>query len=191
MIRGIIFDCFGVLYRGSLTHLAELAPPDRRQEVLDLSHASDYGYISHDEYFTRLGELVGKPTEEVEAIIRARHIRNEELIAIVRQLKPHYKLGLLSNVGRGVMNELFSAKERAELFDAVVLSSDVGMVKPHPEIYEYILAQLGEQAEACVMIDDIAENVDGAAQVGMQGIVFQSPKQLRADLQQLLVEVAA
>lgn len=189
MIRGIIFDCFGVLYRGSLTHLAELAPPERRQEVHDLSHASDYGYIAHDEYFTRLGELVNKPAEEVESIIRARHVRNEELIELVRQLKPHYKLGLLSNVGRGVMNELFSVEERAELFDAVVLSSDVGMVKPHPEIYEYVLAQLGEVAEDCVMIDDLVENVDGAAQVGMRGIVYQSPEQLRGELQRLLVEV--
>lgn len=191
MIRGVIFDCFGVLYRGSLTHLAELVPPERRQDVHDLSHASDYGYIEHDEYFVRLGELVGKPAKEVEAIIRARHIRNDLLIDLIRELKPHYKIGLLSNVGRGVMDELFPPEERAGLFDAVVLSSDIGMVKPHPEIYEYTLQRLGVMAEESVMIDDLVDNIDGARQVGMQGIVYESPEQLRRQLAQLTVEVMA
>ena len=186
MIRGIIFDCFGVLYRGSLTHLSELAAPADRQAVYDLSHASDYGYISHDDYFRQLAELVGKAPREVEDIIRERHIRNDDMIALVRDMRRTYKVALLSNVGQGVMNELFSESERRELFDAVVLSSDVGMVKPHPEIYEYAARQLRLLPEECLMIDDLPVNIDGAERVGMQGIVCQSTAQLRSDLKKYL-----
>ena len=186
MIRGIVFDCFGVLYRGSLTHLSELAAPADRQAVYDLSHASDYGYIGHDEYFRELARLVNKTPAEVEAIIRERHIRNEALVAYVRELRSSYKIGLLSNVGEGVMNELFPDTERQALFDAVVLSSDIGAVKPHPAIYEYMLAQLHLPAEQCVMIDDLPVNVDGAKNVGMQGIVYYSLDHLKTSLKTLL-----
>lgn len=189
MIRGIIFDCFGVLYRGSLTHLSELAAPGDRQAVYDLSHASDYGYISHDEYFRQLGQLVGRAPQEVEDIIRERHIRNDEMIALVRELRATYKVGLLSNVGQGVMDELFSRQEQRELFDAVILSSDVGMVKPHPEIYQYALNQLNLLPEECIMIDDLPTNIEGAQQVGMQGIVFTSCAQLGQALRQLEVRM--
>lgn len=186
MIRGIVFDCFGVLYRGSLTHLSELAAPADRQAVYDLSHASDYGYISHDEYFRELAQLVDRSPAEVEAIIRERHIRNDMLVDYVKGLRARCKIGLLSNVGEGVMNELFTEAERRELFDAVVLSSDIGAVKPHPAIYEYMLAQLNLPAEQCVMIDDLPVNVEGARQVGMQGIVYYSFEQLQAELQKVL-----
>ena len=186
MIRGIVFDCFGVLYRGSLTHLSELAAAGDRQAVYDLSHASDYGYIDHDEYFRELARLVDKSPAEVEAIIRERHIRNDALVDYVRELRQTCKIGLLSNVGQGVMDQLFVPAEQKELFDAVVLSSDIGAVKPHPAIYEYMLTQLELQASECVMIDDLPPNVEGARQVGMQGIVYYSVHQLKNDLKLLL-----
>jgi putative hydrolase of the HAD superfamily len=186
MIRGIIFDCFGVLYRGSLTHLSELAAPEDQQAVYDLSHASDYGFISHDDYFRQLGELVSKPAREVEAIIRERHVRSDEMVDLVRTLRRTHKVALLSNVGQGVIDELFSADERRELFDAVILSSDIGMVKPHPEIYEYAARQLGLAPDECVMIDDLPVNIEGAQQAGMQGIVCYSVKQLSKDLKHYL-----
>jgi putative hydrolase of the HAD superfamily len=188
VIRGIIFDCFGVLYQGSLTHLAELADPNDRQAVHDLAHASDYGYIGYDEYFEQLGALVHKPAADVQAIVRERHVRNTELVALVHQLRGRYKVGMLSNVGRGVMTTLFSETELGELFDAVVLSSDVGLIKPDPHIYEVAAAQLGYDPDACVMIDDLPSNIDGAERAGMQGIVYSSVSQLKIDLAQLLIE---
>lgn len=49
MIRGILFDCFGVLYGGSLETLASMAPTERRQEIHDINSAKDYGYIGYQE----------------------------------------------------------------------------------------------------------------------------------------------
>lgn len=189
MIRGIIFDCFGVLYRGSLTHLAELAAPEDQQAVRDLSHASDHGFLSYDEYFTQLAELVHLPVDEVQAIVHERHVRNAEMIDLVRRLHGRYKVGLLSNIGRGVMDGLIPPDEQRELFDAVILSSDVAVTKPEPAIYELMAQQLGCEPEDCVMIDDLPVNIDGANRAGMEGIVFISRSQLCHELKRLLVEV--
>jgi len=43
MIRAVIFDCFGVLYGGSIEVLMAQCPPDRRAELEDINKQSDYG----------------------------------------------------------------------------------------------------------------------------------------------------
>jgi putative hydrolase of the HAD superfamily len=57
-----------------------------------------------------------------------------------------------------------------ELFDAVVISGDVGLRKPEPEIYRYAARQLDVAPEECVFVDDLAINVKGAEAVGMRGV---------------------
>lgn len=186
MIRGIIFDCFGVLYHGSLDYLRELAPPDRISEVTDLSHSYDYGYISQADYFAGVGLVIGKTADDVRQICREQHVRNEKLIAYVRTLRPTYKTALLSNVGRGFVESLFTAEELKELFDAEVLSNEVGMAKPSAGIYRLAAGRLGIAPEQCVMIDDSKRNVEGAQAVGMRGILYQNVDQLLVELTPLL-----
>lgn len=189
MIRGIIFDCFGVLYHGSLGHLRELVSAERQQELMDLSHSSDYGYISHEDYFQRVGELAGLSADEVQKIIAAEHVRNEPLVAFVRSLRSQYKVALLSNVGRGVIERLFTPNELEELFDIVVLSSEVGMVKPYADIYELTAKKLNLTPDECLMIDDLLINIEGAQATGMRGIVYQSTDQMKNQLATLAATV--
>lgn len=190
MIRGIIFDCFGVLYRGSLEHLSELVPADRRQELMDLSHGSDYGYISREDYFQQVGALASLSAGEIEKLTAAQHIRNESLMTVVRSLRPQYKVALLSNVGRGVIERLFTTSELEDLFDVVVLSNEVGMVKPYAEIYELTAARLNLTPQECLMIDDLLVNIEGAQATGMRGIVYQSTEQVQEQLAILVGSVA-
>src|SRR5579872_2078041 len=107
MIQGIIFDCFGVLYHGSLGYLRSLAGSEHLQELNDLSHSYDAGFISQNEYFEHVGQLLNKSAAEVDKICQEQHFRNDTLIDLITKLKPRYKIGLLSNVGRGFINELF------------------------------------------------------------------------------------
>ena len=186
MIRGIIFDCFGVLYHGSLDYLRELAPPDRVGEVTDLSHSYDYGYITQSDYFIGVGQVIGRTPDEVRQICQEQHVRNGVLVDYVRSLRPAYKTALLSNVGRGFIESLFTDEELKELFDAEILSNEVGMAKPSAEIYQFAANKLGLSPDQCVMIDDIGRNVEGARTVGMQGILYQNMKQFRTELTSLL-----
>ena len=115
-------------------------------------------------------------------------IKDENAINWVRQLKSSgkYKIGMLSNVGFGFFNKFFSESEQKELFDEVVLSSDVGMAKPEAMIFELIAQRLGVNPSQCIMIDDTALNVEVAGNVGMQGILCKSTVQAMSDLDRLL-----
>ena len=186
MIRGIIFDCFGVLYQGSIAHLYELTPEAKRSELADLSLSSDYGYISPEDYLHQVAILIGKPAAEIADIMEADHIRNRSMVEYVRTFKGKYKIGLLSNVGRGVIERLFSSDELEELFDEVVLSSEVGMIKPDPAIFHLTADRLGIETTECVMVDDLVANVEGAESTGMRGVVFTTTSKCMQDMTNLL-----
>lgn len=170
MIRAIIFDCFGVLYGGSVETLASMAPEGRAIEVIDSSNAKDYGYITYKEHTQEVGDIIGLTANEVDEIIRKRHMPNDELIAYARSLRGQYKIGLLSNIGDHMMDRLFNGTVQAE-FDTVVLSFNEGMIKPDPNIFLLTAERLGVLPEECIMIDDREANCDGARRAGMQAIL--------------------
>lgn len=89
---------------------------------------------------------------------------------------------LLSNSwgGDGYPRELF-----AEIFDAVVLSGEVGMRKPEPEIYRLAADRIGRDPADCVFVDDMRVNVVGAEAVGMTAILHRGPLRTIAELEGL------
>ncbi|QQS21718.1 HAD-IA family hydrolase [Candidatus Saccharibacteria bacterium] len=171
MTRGIVFDCFGVLYGGSLNTITGMCPEDRLQDLRDLNKQADYGFIETHDYIAGIAELFDASYEDVETILRMKHQRNEELVEFVRLLKKdgEYKIGLLSNVSNGTVERLFG-DELHELFDAVVLSYQEHLLKPNPAIFTLMAERLAVPTGECVMIDDIEENCDGAEVAGMQSI---------------------
>jgi HAD superfamily hydrolase (TIGR01509 family) len=185
VIRGIIFDCYGVLVHGSLSYLRSLTPEESRQAFNDLAHASDAGFVTQQDYIHQVGELIGKTEDEVRAIMRAQEIKSDEMLTLVQEVKQRYKTALLSNIGRGAVERSFTPHDLTQLFDVVALSSEIGMTKPNIEAYTYVASHLGLLPEECIMIDDTPINVDGARMAGMQGIVFESTAQCRRELKAL------
>ena len=59
-------------------------------------------------------------------------------------------------------------------FEGVVVSSDVKMIKPHPEIYKYLLETYDLNPQECLFIDDVKANIEAAEKAGIQGFVFQN-----------------
>lgn len=186
MIRGIIFDCFGVLYHGSLNHLRDITPTEHQTQLNDLSHSSDLGYVSRGDYLKAVAMYSGQSESEIERVINLDHVRNDAMIQLARSLRTTHKVALLSNVGTHVIDHLFSESELQELFDTVVLSSDLHMAKPDPAIFALTAQRLGLLPEECVMIDDLEVNITGAQQAGMHGVVCQSTDQTAEDLRLLL-----
>lgn len=68
-----------------------------------------------------------------------------------------------------------------ELAD-VIVSGEVGLAKPDPEIFRYALDRFDLEPEATLMIDDTQVNLTSAAEVGMSTLLFTTAEQLRADL---------
>lgn len=183
MIKAIICDVFGVLYVDSISMLKDLVPSDRHIELEDIREASDYGYIDRSEYLQQLSDLTGKSIDELDAMTGAEAIRNEDLLRALIDYKKTYKTALLSNVGHGLFDKLFTDQECETYFDAVVLSSEVHMMKPDAHIFLLTAERLGVRPEECVMIDDSFSNVEAAKQVGMTGIVYVSNVQTLGELE--------
>ena len=169
MIRAIIFDCFGVLYGGSYQALQQLCPVDKLDELHDLNRQADYGFITSDDYVRGAADLIGRPEDEVKEIFRTKHVRNDALMDYAVSVKGKCKLALLSNVSNGIVEHLFSEEDLA-IFDEVILSYQEHITKPNPAVFTLAADRLGLHPEECVMVDDLAENCEGAEVIGMASI---------------------
>jgi HAD superfamily hydrolase (TIGR01509 family) len=79
-----------------------------------------------------------------------------------------------------------------ELFDGVVISGDVGLHKPQPEIFVLGAERAGVDPADCVFVDDLRENCDGAAAVGMTPVLHRGADSTVPELERLLgVELSA
>jgi len=107
-------------------------------------------------------------------------------IEILKQLKVRqYPLYGLSNWSAETFSRARYSYEFFNLFDDMVISGEVKMVKPEPEIFHLALQQFGKSAGECVYIDDSLANTEQARKLGFVAIHFQSPEQLKSDLQRL------
>lgn len=184
MIHALIFDCFGVLYVDPIKELEALTPMDSRNAFEDLRRSYDYGYIGKDEYLGTLADMTKKPAGELERLIAQSRVRNDRLLDIIVTLKQRYKIVLLSNMGQKVMEELFDDRQ-TELFDAAIVSSEIGMVKPNPDAYRLAAERAGVETAECIMIDDSNINCRGAEATGMQSILYENTDQCVGALKKL------
>jgi putative hydrolase of the HAD superfamily len=190
MIKAIIFDCFGVLATEgwiAFKHKHFGSDPAKMRRATELSHLLDSGFIGYDDSLQEIAQMAGVNPAELDRILR-NVAPNEELLDYIRdELKPRYRIGMLSNVGDNWLYSIFN-DEQIALFDQISLSHESGITKPHPGAYESILSKLGEEAEACLFIDDLEANVTGAKTVGMQGLIYVDFAQLKRELAALLAD---
>lgn len=190
MIKAIIFDCFGVLLGDAKQmRLMDLqhTDPEKADEIRALYRAADRGFLTNDEIVEAASELFAIEPEEFMAEQDHVEVPNVELLQYIATLKKDFKVGMLSNVSsRERIGIRFEPGQLDAIFDTIVASGNEGYVKPQPEIYEIAATRLGVLPSECVMIDDIAEFCEGARQVGMQAIQFQSTKQAIGDLNTLI-----
>ncbi|MCL2174295.1 HAD-IA family hydrolase [Candidatus Saccharibacteria bacterium] len=185
MIRAIIFDCFGVLVKDHASVVKEKYFSDNlddRAEFQELNRRSCKGELSWSELLTEVAELASVSVSEIRETFDNNPRNNELLDFIAHDLKPKYKIGFLSNASTDHVHELFTP-EQIKLFDDVVLSYQVHMIKPNPKIYKLAAERLNVEITECLLVDNSARYVEGAENVGMRGIVYRSFDQFRNDLE--------
>ncbi len=104
---------------------------------------------------------------------------NTELIEYVRQLRPRYRTGILSNSFVGAREREQAAYGFEDLVDEIVYSHESGMSKPDPRIYALVCERLDVRPEETVFVDDADRCVEGARRVGLYAIRFQDNAQAR------------
>ncbi len=98
------------------------------------------------------------------------------------ELKGRYQLLALSNTNEMHFEYLFRTHPLVSRFHDHVLSYQVGCLKPEPAIYEAALFKAGKSPEEVLFIDDRMENIEGAEQLGIQGILFVDEERLKESL---------
>ena len=137
--------------------------------------ALQHGTLSTDVYLSAIAKALDIDEERTHQILDDFYkgdVLDSSLLVLVDDLrKRDVKVGLLSNNVKELHNELESLGLTGR-FDAIVISADIGVMKPKPEAYLTALTALSVSTEESLFIDDSAENIKGALAVGMQGILF-------------------
>lgn len=121
----------------------------------------------------RLDELAGRPIPQIREEWGAIWLGlRTEMVELVRRLRVRYRVGMISNALPNLEEILRERHGIFHLFDLVVNSSRVGLAKPDVRIYRLAARQLGVPPAACVHIDDLWENVEGARAAGFQAIHY-------------------
>ena len=194
-IRAVLFDLGGVIvrtdYQAPRQHLAERLGMEY-DDLVKIVFDSDSGYqasigaIPPEAHWASVIKRLKRPASELEAIRHdffAGDIIDRTLLDFLRSLRGKYKTGLISNAW-GDLREYLQREKIEDAFDHMIISAEVGAVKPEAKIYQIALEQVGVKPKEMVFVDDFAVNIEGCEKVGIKGILFKDPdsalKQLKA-----------
>jgi putative hydrolase of the HAD superfamily len=181
-----VFDAFAEFCRAE-----GLAPDTVRDrfmtdpEARDLLGHLETGRIDEAEFEPRFAALLG--VERAEGLIDrlfAGMVPEPAMLDAVRAARRGgVRTGLLSNSWG---QERYDRATLEELFDAVVISGEVGMRKPSPEIYSLAAERLGREPERIVFVDDLPGNLKPAREIGMATVLHRDAGATVAELEQHL-----
>lgn len=110
-----------------------------------------------------------------------------EVIELIKQLKQRgYSCYALSNMPVDIFHSLFEEHSFWHLFKDIIISGQIKMSKPDPEIFKFILDKHNLAAEQCIFLDDSKPNVESAKKLGFTTIKVINPQQAIDDLSGLL-----
>jgi 2-haloacid dehalogenase len=194
-IKVIVFDFGGVLLDWHPGYLYQNYFPDDETMEAFLAEINFYQWNSQQDKGRTFASGIAELSEQFPRrahLIQTYYDRWEDSISsaipgtveILRELKQHgYPLYGLSNWSA----ETFPRAKRKytffDLFDDIVLSGDVKLLKPDPAIFNLLLSKIGRSARECLLIDDSQPNIDTAKKLGFATIHFTSAKELRTELQ--------
>lgn len=194
MIKALIFDFDGVIVRTedySPRHAWDtrlglpIGSVERAVHHSDLWIQAQLGRISDAAYWRGVAELLYMRREDINELRRdyfSGDRLNYRLVDYVRELRGQgYAVALLANESLQ-LHERLRALGISDLFDLVLISAQIGVMKPDPTAYRVALHELRVAPREAILIDDSLAHVRGAQAVGMHAVLFRPETNLREDL---------
>ncbi len=197
-IRNVIFDFGGVLVTWRPQEIIDSFYEEPALREALRTHAfqhddwldMDRGTLDETTVVVRCAARMARPEAELRALfdhVRAALKPIEPTVALLHELRERgFKLYGLSNMSAAVFAHLAERHEFFKLFDGIVVSAAVKLVKPEPAIYEHLRDRFELDFAESVFIDDLKRNVESARAVGLPAIQFLSSEQVRCELAALL-----
>ncbi len=144
------------------------------------------GEVTTEAYFRAAAQPLGIAPDELYREFFAGNQLDRPLADFVRTLRGPYKTALLSNAFDDLRRMVENVWQIADCFDEIIISAEVGMVKPDPRIYHLTLERLGVAPQEAIFVDDKRRNTDAAQKVGLHAIQFQNTEQAKKEIAALL-----
>lgn len=155
------------------------------EPVRSLNHAYGAGFIDRQEFVAGVQEFTGQDPPLTEDVVGV--AKNVVLLEYIRDLRHRgLKIGLLSNIASNWIRDTLLSPEEQALFDEMVLSYEVGMVKPDPRIFRLVCDRLGVEPAESIMIDDMERYCAAAEDEGMSAVVYRDFKQAKQEIESIL-----
>lgn len=196
-IRAVFFDFGGVIQRTEFQaprqRLAErfgmdYDDMDRLVFAGETARRASLGEIKEDDHWAQVLQRLKRPASELQGIkdeFFGGDVIDYELVDFIRSLRGRAGVGLISNAWDGMRPHL-ARIGLLDLFQPVVISAEVGMMKPEAGIYRFALEQAQVKANEAVFVDDMPANIEACEQVGMKGILFKDPQEAMQQIRRLL-----
>jgi epoxide hydrolase-like predicted phosphatase len=196
-IRAVFIDFGGVIMRTEdyvpRTRLAKrLGMTQRDLEKIffesESSQRASKGEIPEEAHWQAVAGVLGLSRQEADKIIDEFFSGDRVdavLLDYLRSLHPEHKVGLISNAWSG-LRAFITRQKFEDIFDALIISAEVGVMKPQPRIYHLALESLGVRPEESLFVDDVLVNVEAARLLGMSAIHFTQPEKALEELKILL-----
>ncbi len=197
-IRAVVFDVGGVLEITPEMDVgrrweARLGLPagEIGRRLADVWAGGAVGTVTERMVHQAIRDRLGFTGAQVEAMMAEMWVRylgvgNNELIEYVRQLRPRYRTGILSNSFVGAREREQEKYRFEDLVDEIVYSHEVGMSKPDPRIYELTCTRLGVGPEEMVFLDDVEPNIASAREAGIHAVHYQDNAQAITEIEAAL-----
>ena len=193
----IIFDVCGVILEWKPDQIIDrYFQNDKIKRLVDieiLNHSDwkelDRGTLSKDDIVRRASVRTGLTITEIDRMITSiprSLLPIPETIKLINALKEKgHKLFILSNIP--FMSIEYVEKEYPffNLFEGIIVSCRVNMIKPEPEIYKHLLSKYNLHTNETIFIDDSDINVNAASSLGVRSIKFNNPSQCENELKDI------
>jgi len=192
VIEWILFDVGGVLAIDMVVpKLVDLArthglPPQALiDQIPRWRPQADRGEISDREFWRAVLQEVGVAPAPQDEEIDPYLTLIDDTFRLARRLTRTHRVGILSNDPVDMARARRDKFGFDDLFDPVLISSELGVIKPDPGIYRIAIERLGIAPGRILFVDNLSQNVAAARAQGMQGIVHTDARSLAASLQRL------
>jgi putative hydrolase of the HAD superfamily len=196
-VRNVVMDLGGVMLEWNPDHLLTRFEPDPvlrgrlRASIFGHDwHLFDRGRVTEVELLARLELCTGQTREllvEIVEAVRDSLREKPETVALVRAFQQRgFDIYCLSNMPGPIYEHLRRRHTFWDVFRGIVVSGEIQLMKPEPEIYLHLLERFGLQPAESVFIDDLQVNVDAARGVGLHAIRFQNAVQCLQEFDELL-----
>ena len=200
MIKNIVFDLGNVLldfdperYLEALGYQGKVKE-QLKSEIFKTDEwlMLDRGTISQEEaveiWQQRNPDLRGEIADVMTDWEKILTLKKESLEILESLAAKNYNLYILSNFHEKAFTYVSNKYNFFDYFDGKVISADIGMIKPDPEIYEHLLNKFNLEAGTTLFIDDSKKNIAAAINKGIRVIHFKDAKSLKEELKLYLKE---